>query len=204
MTVTHSVILPAGVVVCGQAQEDGTLPLIIFTTRDGFGVTQDNALQDLRIQTVADQRAIFLVGHRADLGTFTFENLVVSGQLSFIMRAGSRQAKVTMKDIHVVAADTRRYSEQPQKYGVNVLQGALTVYNFNPDDQSAIDLHAERIQIGIKGAPVTGSGVFVAGFGDQRGSCLSRSITNWCRLYHRTDSIWCCECDYRGDLYRQW
>jgi len=35
--------------------------------------------------------------------------------------------------LHIAACDCRRYSEQPQKYGVNVYQGALTVYNFNGD-----------------------------------------------------------------------
>jgi hypothetical protein len=40
--------------------------------------------------------------------------------------------------VHIAACDC--YSEQPQKYGVNVYQGALTVYNFNDDRDSTITL----------------------------------------------------------------
>jgi hypothetical protein len=59
--------------------------------------------------------------------------------------------------------------EQPQKYGVNVLQGALTIYNLNPDKDSLITVEAKKISIGQKNAPVIGSGVFIAGLGDNGG-----------------------------------
>lgn len=59
--------------------------------------------------------------------------------------------------------------EQPQKYGVNVYQGALTVYNFNGDAKSKITASLTNISVGAKNAPVLGSGIFVSGFGDQGG-----------------------------------
>jgi hypothetical protein len=68
--------------------------------------------------------------------------------------------------LHVAACDCRRYSEQPQKYGVNVYQGALTVYNSNGDADSAIHASLTDITAGSRNAPVIGSGVFVSGFGD--------------------------------------
>jgi hypothetical protein len=176
ITLTHAIQLAGGVTLRGKQQEDGTWPLVMFTHSDGIGLSVNNTVKNLRIQTVADQRALFLVGQQPDLGQFRFENLIISGQFSFIMRAGSQQAQVALKKIHVVAADTRRYLEQPQKYGVNVLQGAMTIYNFNPDDESRIVVTAEQVTVGLKDAPVTGSGIFIAGFGDQGGRVLIEKL----------------------------
>src|SRR6185312_15767592 len=67
--------------------------------------------------------------------------------------------------------------EQPQKYGVNVYQGAFTVYNYNSDKKSIINATLTNISLGRKGAPVIGSGLFVGGFGDNGGWVISDNIT---------------------------
>lgn len=144
-------------------------PLLMFERGDGVGVTADNEIKDLVIQTPITQRAVFNAGYTEKLGHFEFSHLMVSGQFSFIMRDMSQSADIKMDDVHVFAADTRDYLEQPQKYGVNVLQGALTIYNFNPDPESLITVSATNIAIGAKENPVVGSGIFIAGFGDKGG-----------------------------------
>ena len=58
-----------------------------------------------------------------------------------------------MDKLHVAACDCRRYSEQPQKYGVNVYQGALTVYNFNGDTDSKILASLTNITVGAEMRP---------------------------------------------------
>lgn len=99
------------------------------------------------------------------------------GQFSFITRPGSKSTKVTIKDLDIIACDARHYPEQPQKYGVNVWQGALTVYNFNSDADSRIDLSIDNVSIGRKYASVLGSGLFVSGFGDKGGQVVAERIT---------------------------
>ncbi|MDO4670382.1 MAG: hypothetical protein Q4A67_02795 [Aerococcus sp.] len=166
---THAIILPPETTLKGKAQENGVLPSLMFEHSDGVGLTRDNQISDLNIQAPEQQKAVFTTGLDEALGHFEFHHLTVSGQFSFIMRKGSMSADVVMDDIHVLTSDTRGYLEQPQKYGVNVLQGALTVYNFNPDPDSLITLKATHISIGSMAHPVTGSGVYVAGFGDKGG-----------------------------------
>ena len=74
-----------------------------------------------------------------------------------------------MNKLHIAVCDCRRYSEQPQKYGVNVFQGALTVYNFNGNADSNIFASLTDVTVGAKNAPVMGSGILVSGFGDHGG-----------------------------------
>ena len=79
--------------------------------------------------------------------------------------------------LHIAACDSRRYSEQPQKYGVNVYQGALTVYNFNGDANSRLNASLTNVTVGARNAPVLGSGIFVSGFGDLAGSVELETLT---------------------------
>lgn len=169
MMATHSFILPPKTKLQGIVQENGALPLLMFEHTDGVGVTAENQIQDLNIQVPSQQKAIFSAGYVKNLGHFEFKNLKLNGQFSFIMRKGSQTADLNLDSIHILSSDTRGYLEQPQKYGVNVLQGALTVYNFNPSINSLITLKATNISIGQTDSPVTGSGVFIAGFGDNGG-----------------------------------
>ena len=126
----------------------------------------------MNIQADAAHRAVYNILQEQDLGEFIFENLTLVGQFSFITRPGTKSAKVIIKDLDIIACDARHYPEQPQKYGVNVWQGALTVYNFNSDADSRIDLTIDNVSIGRKHAPVLGSGLFVSGFGDKGGQVV--------------------------------
>lgn len=171
-----SIILPQSVNLSGQAQENGELPSLSFVGTDGIGVTQGNSIHDLVIQAPADKKAIYNVLAVEDLNTFNFENLTLVGQFSIIARTGVKKAKINIRNLDIIYADSRHYLEQPQKYGVNVLQGAFTVYNFNSDATSILELEVDGITIGRKHAPVVGSGLFVSGFGDEGGKVLSNQI----------------------------
>lgn len=165
----YPVILPEGVNLNGQVQENGELPLLSFQHSDGIGVSANNSVKNINIDTPVNHKAIFNTIVKPDLGTFTFENLLVKGQVSIITRVGVEKANVVIDNVDIHSADTRHYLEQPQKYGVNVLQGALTIYNINPDSKSALSVTVSNLSIGRKNAPVTGSGVFISGFGDKGG-----------------------------------
>lgn len=175
----YALVLPPNTELVGRNQEDGSRPMLMFKHSDGIGVTADNQLFDLVIHVPTTKRAIFNAGIVQNQGTFTFKRLKLSGQCAFVMSAASRYANVKIADLNIVAADTRSQLEQPQKYGVNVLQGALTIYNMNPDEASLITTELINITVGQAENPVIGSGIFIGGFGDHGGRVkASVLITN--------------------------
>lgn len=165
----YSLLLSEGVAITGRAQENGEFPLLSFQHSDGIGVSANNSIKNLNIDVPINHKAIFNTTVKSDLGTFSFENLFIKGQVSIITRVGVDKANVVIENVDIHSADTRHYLEQPQKYGVNVLQGALTIYNINPKEESLVSVVVGNISIGRKNAPVTGSGIFISGFGDKGG-----------------------------------
>jgi len=170
----YSITLPVGFNMRGVDKEKCILS---FSNSDGIGLTANNEVSNLNIQTNPGNRAIYLLSNYPDLGTLTLKNLTITGQVQILTRAGTSKTNLIAENIDVVACDARRYSEQPQKYGVNVYQGAFTVYNYNSDKKSIINATLTNISLGRKGAPVIGSGLFVGGFGDNGGWVISDNIT---------------------------
>ena len=162
----HSIILPPGFSLTGT---DKNRCILSFGNGDGIGLTANNRVADLTVIAPPAARAIYTQTGIADMGTLTLDNLAVTGQVSIITHAGTDKLNFVADGLHIAACDARRYSEQPQKYGVNVYQGALTVYNFNGGANSRITASLTNISVGAKNAPVLGSGIFVSGFGDESG-----------------------------------
>ncbi len=162
----HSITLPPG---CSLTGADKSRCILSFGNGDGIGLTADNRISNLTVIAPAAARAIYTQAGMADMGTITLADLAVTGQVSLIIRSGTKKLKVSVDGLHIAACDARRYSEQPQKYGVNVYQGALTVYNFNGDADSLIHASLKNVSAGAPHAPVLGSGIFVSGFGDVGG-----------------------------------
>ena len=169
-----SICLPPGFSLSGADKENCILN---FNNSDGIALTVDNKVADLTIQTNPNNRAIYTLSNDDDLGTLCLKDLTVTGQIQILTRAGTNNTVLVASNIDIVACDARRYSEQPQKYGVNVYQGAFTVYNYNSNPQSIIDITLENISIGRKGAPVIGCGLFICGFGDNGGWVKADTIT---------------------------
>ncbi|HET6914327.1 MAG TPA: hypothetical protein VFH71_13415 [Rhodanobacteraceae bacterium] len=161
-----SITLPPGFELTGK-DKDGAF--LVFCNGDGIGLTAGNRVSNLTIVTTPAARAIYTQTGFADMGRIVLEDLDVTGQVSIITRAGTDKLELIIDKLHIAACDARRYSEQPQKYGVNVYQGALTVYNFSGDAKSTIHATLTDISVGAKNAPVLGSGILVSGFGDQGG-----------------------------------
>ena len=170
----HSITLPEGYKLTGKSTESC---MVSFNNSDGFGVTRDNTISNLTVMTKQTNRAIYTVCGIPDMGNIVLENLTITGQVSIISRQGTDKVNLIANNIHITSCDSRHYSEQPQKYGVNVYQGALTVYNFNSDENSKIDCTLTNITIGFKNAPVIGSGIFVCGFGDEGGKVNLETLT---------------------------
>jgi hypothetical protein len=162
----YSITLPPGFSLKGKYKESCILS---FCNGDGVGLTADNRIENLIVMTTPAARAIYTQTGLSDMGSIVLEDLSVTGQVSIIVRGGTHSLNLKVDKLHVAACDCRRYSEQPQKYGVNVYQGALTVYNFNGDAHSTIRASLTEITVGSRNAPVIGSGVFVSGFSDNGG-----------------------------------
>lgn len=170
----HSISLPEGYKLTGKSNDSC---IVSFNNSDGFGMTRDNTISNLTVMTKQTNRAIYTVCGIPDMGEIVLENLNITGQVSIISRQGTDKINLIANNIHISSCDSRHYSEQPQKYGVNVYQGALTVYNFNPNKNSKIDCRLTNICIGYKNAPVIGSGIFVCGFGDEGGKVNLETLT---------------------------
>lgn len=162
----YSMTLPPRFWLSGKDKDSCILS---FSNGDGVGLTAGNGIENLTVMATPGARAIYTQTGLADMESITLNDLSITGQVSIIVRGGTKNLNLRVDELHVAACDCRRYSEQPQKYGVNVYQGALTVYNFNGDADSTIRASLTNITAGSRNAPVIGSGVFVSGFGDHGG-----------------------------------
>ncbi|MBJ8325842.1 hypothetical protein [Streptococcus pacificus] len=151
--------------------------LLSFINGDGIALTQNNSISGLAIQTSPSKRAIFIDSSRMDLGEIKLTNLVVTGMVQLITRGYNKNLSVVIDDLDIVSADARSYPERPMKYGVNVYQGALTIYNFNPEEGSEIKVTATNVSVGRKNAPALGSGIFISGFNDDSGKVVIDQLT---------------------------
>lgn len=151
--------------------------LIAFINGDGIALSGDNEIANISIQTSPNRRAIYIDSEIEDLKTIKLNKLTITGMVQLMTRPNNKTLTVEIDTIDIVAADARNYPERPMKYGVNVYQGALTIYNFNPKEDSQIKVYAEDISLGRDQAPVIGSGVFISGFNDDTGKVVVEKLT---------------------------
>ncbi|MDO5302213.1 MAG: hypothetical protein Q4E76_06920 [Tissierellia bacterium] len=151
--------------------------LLSFIHGDGVALSANNELKNLALQTAPGRRAIYIDSALEDLGEIQLQDLTVTGMVQLLTRAPNKTLSLKLENLDIVSADARSYPERPMKYGVNVYQGALTVYNFNPQEGSEITLRGENISVGRPLAPVLGSGIFISGFGDDAGPVTVERLT---------------------------
>lgn len=161
----HDIVLPEGASLRGE----GAGASLLFSEGGGLGLTRNNSVRSLRLLASPTSRALYLRAGTEDFGTINLEDLTVTGQIGLIVRVGCRGGHVAVRNVHVAFADARAFPEQPQRYGVNVLQGAFTLYNQNGDVASRVTGTLDDISVGTAAAPVFGSGILVGGFGDEGG-----------------------------------
>lgn len=162
----YSIALPPGTSLTGKNIDSCILS---FSNGDGIGLTADNTIANLTVMTTPGARAVYTQMGFANMGSIALRDLAITGQVSIVTRSGTRKLRLLAENVHIAACDSRRYSEQPQKYGVNVYQGAFTVFNFSGDADSVMEATLTNISVGRKNAPVIGSGIFISGFGDNGG-----------------------------------
>jgi hypothetical protein len=142
---------------------DDDAALVFAADMDGVGLSRDNELVGLRIQVDPDRRAVFNDTSVDTLGTIRLAAISATGQVQILAGDEVRGGHVVVEDLDVVAADVRDRHDRPALLGVGALQGAFTLWNQHPDSEAVVTAELRGLSAGRAGAPVRGSGVFVAG-----------------------------------------
>ena len=143
---------------------------------DGVQLSTDNRLQSIRLVVSPDKRALFNDTGVSHLGGMALRDVTAIGQVQLLARDQVRGGHVEVDGLDIVAADARGPRERPHGYGVDVLQGAVTLWNMQADDGVVISASLIRLSAGRDGAPVLGSGIFVSGAGDTGGRLIVRRL----------------------------
>jgi hypothetical protein len=144
-------------------------PVLRFAEGDGVCLTTDNLIENLALFVSPDRLAVWNDESVASLGTLTLRSISTIGRVRLLSRGAIRGGHVEVKDLDIVAADTRFEEEKPHEYGVYVLQGAFTVWNMQGDPNVVITSNLDGLSAGRMGTPVLGGGIFVSGAGETGG-----------------------------------
>jgi hypothetical protein len=144
--------------------------------QDGVRLSRDNALVGLALLADPARRAVFNDDQLPNMGRVSLSGLRVSGQVQIVARGTLRAGHVDVDGLDIEAADTRARSERPQGYGVEVLQGAFTLWNQQADTSSVVSAQLKGLSAGRAGAPVSGGGILVSGSGFEGGRVVVTTL----------------------------
>jgi hypothetical protein len=130
---------------------------------DGVELSADNAVTGLAITVDPERRAVFNDTAHPGFGRIELGGLRLTGNLRLLAAGAATGGHVDAHGIDIVAADARGFAERPKGFGVEVIAGAFTIWNMQPDAGSRLTADLTAISAGRAGAPVRGSGVFVGG-----------------------------------------
>lgn len=160
ITGSPMITLPPGATLRGGTLQFGA---------KGIRLTSDNTLDGVTVLTEPDEVAILNDTSVADLGRLTLRNVATRGQVLLLAEDAVRAGHVQIEGLTVQEADVRGRSRRPHGFGVEALQGGLTVWNLQSDPAVTITAEVLDVVAGTKETPVRGSGVFVGGHGDWAG-----------------------------------
>jgi hypothetical protein len=144
--------------------------------QDGLQLSADNRIESLGLITDPDKRAVFNDTGVDKLGRLVLRDLVVTGVVQILARDRVRSGHVEVENLDIEAADARGSEQRPKGYGVEVIPGAFTLWNQHKDRAVTISAELIGLSAGRAGAPVRGSGIFVAGGGDSGGRLIARRL----------------------------
>ncbi|MGH8461811.1 MAG: hypothetical protein ACRESS_09410 [Stenotrophobium sp.] len=144
--------------------------------KDGLQLSTNNQVENLQLVTDLGKRAIFNDTSVAHLGRLVLDKLSITGVVQLLANDKVRGGHVEAHDVDIVTADARGYAERPKGYGVEVIQGAFTLWNQHADKAITITADLTGLSVGRDGAPVRGSGIFVSGGGDVGGRLVARRL----------------------------
>ncbi len=154
------VVLAPGVTLRGGRLEFGS---------KGILMTRDNIVSDIEIAVPEHEVVVYADTTQPDWGTLVLKNVTTIGQVSLIAMDAVRAGHVRIDGLHVRSADLRGRVDRPRGFGVEAMQGGLTVWNRQADEDVEITAEILNVSAGTEGTPVRGSGVFVGGHGTDDG-----------------------------------
>jgi hypothetical protein len=143
---------------------------------DGLQLSLDNQVHQIRLNVAPDRRAIFNDTSVPSLGRIELRGVTTTGRVQILARDKVRSGHVDVNGLAIIEADARGESERPHGYGVDVLQGAFTLWNMQPEADVIVSADLLGLSAGRSGAPVLGSGIFVSGGGDKGGRLVVRRL----------------------------
>ena len=126
-------------------------------------VSTDNTVQALALLVEPVRRALFNDTSRATLGRLVLRDLHLVGCVTILAEDAVHGGHVDAIGVDIEAADARGGDVRPKGFGVEVVLGAWTLWNRQPDPRATITAELLDVSAGRAGAPVRGSGIFVAG-----------------------------------------
>lgn len=154
------ITLPPGVTLRGGTLQFGA---------KGIRLTSDNLLEDVTVLVPDDEVAILNDIMVEDLGTLTLRSVRTRGQVLLVAEDAVGSGHVQIEGLHIERADVRGRDRRPHGFGVEALQGALTVWNRQASSAVRITAEILDVSVGSKDSPIRGTGVFVGGHGDWAG-----------------------------------
>jgi hypothetical protein len=142
----------------------------------GVRLSTDNQVEGLQLSSDHDKCAVFNDTSVETLGRLSLLNLRIAGCVRLLARDRVRGGHVEAHGVDIIAADAREYDERPKGYGVEVIPGAFMLWNQQSDPTVTVTADLTGLSAGRSGAPVRGSGIFVAGAGDAGGRLLARRL----------------------------
>lgn len=151
--------VPSITLLPGTTLRGGTL---VFGAR-GVRLTRDNTLDGVRLQAPKHEMAICNDPSYDDLGTLRLRDVTTRGQVLLLAEGAVREGAVHIDGLRVQAAHLWGREHRPHAFGVDALQGALTVWNRQDDPTAVLTAEILDVSAGSADEPVGGSGVFVGG-----------------------------------------
>jgi hypothetical protein len=170
-----SISLMPGQIV--RSDSERRLTLTFDDNVDGLRLSSDNAVIALNLIVSPEKRAIWNDYTVNDLGRICLQYIQTVGRVQILAKDAIRRGHVEVDSMDIVSADARGEQERPRGYGVDVIQGALTLWNLQADEDVVITADLVNLSVGRFGSPVLGSGVFVSGAGDTGGRLNVQRLT---------------------------
>lgn len=150
---------PSITLLPGTSLRGGTL---VFGSR-GVRLTRDNTLDGVRIEVPEHETAIGNDPSYDDLGTLRLREVTTRGQVLLVAEGDVRAGAVHVEGLRVEAARLWGREHRPHAFGVDALQGGLTIWNRQDDPAVVLTAEVLDVSAGSAAEPIGGSGVFVGG-----------------------------------------
>ncbi|WP_035036308.1 hypothetical protein [Caulobacter sp. AP07] len=155
----------------GQSLRGADDEAALMFRRGGLVLTRNNRIANLSLRSGPHDLAVSLEAGPEDRGTLDLADLRIEGRVQLIFGLRANQGRVRITRVALTAADATGEADRPWGNGVEVVLGAMTIWN-RATARSCIDLEIDGLALGAPQAPVRGTGLFIAGAGDGAGGVV--------------------------------